>query len=604
MERRINTKPLALPRSRRRDEWRGLTSCRAGQIVPIAFFPLLREDRMRGRIDVVVRMAEALHTIINPIRVRMSAHLIPKSALARFDGSLEVLNRSYMGQTLPGGAAAPAWEVADPSVATFGDDDLGHEIYDKLGIHYKSTTAINSDLIESYWTMVNWRRAAVSKALPPVAITETKLAPAFWDATKFRAVKASFDAAMMEGNVPVAVDGGYLPVTGIGFAGNPAPSGVVAGTSIRVTGGKTQQGDSYAAGLMQAATPGQAQLRVIEDGKNRGYPEIYAEMGAADATISLANIATATQTRRMAELRQQYQGIPDEYLIDMLMQGLSVPPEDFREPVLIAMQETTIGQVERYATDGASLDQSVTRGMAMLSAPLNTPAVPTGGMVLVTIEIVPQQLYERIADKALAVKTPDELPDALRDMLDPQKVEVVPNSYADSFHSVPNGVFGYAPLNFQWQRSFARVGGRFKRPVPDAFVEDRQRIWAVEKSDPALSADFYLCPDPFPHTVFADADADPFEVTTVGSAVMTGLTQFGPGFEEDDDHYEKIMAQVDLTRIDQGSTQAVRSDSAEGDDASGDDEADVGVESTPTAPGRKARGADAGAQASVDGGVA
>lgn len=58
-----------------------------------------------------------------------------------------------------------------------------------------------------------------------------------------------------------------------------------------------------------------------------------------------------------------------------------------------------------------------------------------------------------------------------------------------------------------------------------------------------------MCPQPFPHTVFADKDADPFEIITVGNCTVSGLTVFGTGFEEDGDHYEKIIAQVDQTRI-------------------------------------------------------
>lgn len=563
MERQIQTSPLALPKSRRRDEWRGLTSARAGQIVPIAFFPLLREDSLRGRIGIQVKMAEAVHTIINPVRVTMSAYLIPKSALARFDGSLEVLNRSYMGEPLPGGAAAPAWEVKDDSIATFGNDDLGHEILDKLGVHYKSTTSLNSDLTESYWTMVNWRRAAVSKALPKVAVTETKLAPAFWDSWKFDMIKPSFDAAMMEGMVPVDLNG-QLQVVGLPVSGGANGMERQVDLKLRL------ESDAVAGAIGLKNPPFYA---VDSDGTTAG---LAGEVLQGGGTISLANIATATQTRRMAELRQRYQGIPDEYLIDMLMQGLRVPPEDFREPVLLGRGSSVIGQVERYATDGASLDQSVTNGMTQLSMPLNTPAISTGGMVLVTVEIVPEQLYERVDDLALKLKTAEQLPNALRDMLDPQKVEVVKNSYPDSFHGTPDGVFGYAPLNYQWQRNFARVGGKYKRPVPDAFVEERQRIWAVEKADPSLSADFYLCPDPFPHSVFADTAADPFEIVTIAACVMTGLTVFGAGFEEDDDHYEKILAQLDLERVESVPPSATSAGGTEpASDVSGDDPATV-----------------------------
>lgn len=546
MERQIATKPLSLPRSTRVDEWRGLTSCRAGEIVPIAYFPLLREDALRGQVMVQVRMEEALHTIINPIRVTMQAHLISKVALARFDGSMEVLNRSYMGQTLPGGGAAPAWHVEDVSIATMGDDDKGHAIYDKLGIHYRqqdymSGYKLNSDLLESYWTVVNWRSRAISKALPQWTVTTAdKLAPAFWNSWKFDHIKPTFDAAMMEGEVPVELNASRLPLQNFGWAD---ADGTGTNNARFVDG----NGSVNLASLTNMK-PMQIDSAAASDGNRRPYANLSATSGA----ISLANIEMAKKSQAFAKMRERYQGVPDEYLIDLLMQGIEVPPEDFREPILIGRASSVIGQIERYATDGASLDQSVTNGMTQLRMTLNTPAVNPGGIVLVTLEIVPEQLYERVTDIAMqmdATGSAEWLPNAMEDFLDPQKVETVQNRYADTFHGDATGIFGYAPLNHGWQRSLARVGGRYKRPLPDAFVEDRQRIWSVEKADPTLSEDFYLCPSPFPHTVFADAEADPFEVITVATTSIRGLTVFGQGFEEDDDHYDKIIAQVDTGRI-------------------------------------------------------
>lgn len=530
MERQINTSPLRVPRSRRKDEWRGLTSGKAGEVIPLAFFPMLREDALRGRIMVQVKMAEALHTIINPIRVVVQAHLVSKIALSRFEGSLETLNRSYMGQTLPGGGAAPKWHIADTAIAALGDDDLGHAIYDKLGVHYKSATKIPTDLVESYWRVINWRRASVSKALAPLPETGSALAAAFWDSWKFDAVKPSFDAALMEGAIELSIQG----TMNLGNVWNTQQTPTAAAVSANPAG---------------QPAPAAANQRLLT-GSTTSWPEV--DMASSSGIMTLANLELAKKTQAFAVLRQRYQGVPDEYLIDLLMQGINVPPEDFREPILIGRQVAVIGQTERYATNYEDLDKSLTNGVCQLSMTLNTPAVNPGGMVLVTAEIVPEQLYERTEDLALTMDasgSADWLPNYLRDELDPQKVEIVPNSFADQFHTDPAGVFGYAPLNHRWQRNFARVGGRFKRPVPDAFVEDRQRIWAVEKADPSLSEDFYLCPQPFPHTVFADTAADPFELIVVGDCAITGLTVFGQGFQEDDDHYEKIMADVDSGRI-------------------------------------------------------
>ncbi|QXP08680.1 MAG: major capsid protein [Arizlama microvirus] len=530
------TQPLPTMKSTRPDEWRGLTSVRAGVMTPIAFVPLLREDRIRANCTVQVSSDETLKVIVNPVRVRVEAFLIPKTVLERFQGSMEVLNRAYMNEPAPSGmGTTPAWYLASPP---FPANDTGHELFDKLGIHWKGGAVYNTDLVESYNQLHNWMRKNVSPGLPLVALNNTTCLPAFWESWRFAEIKPSFDAAQMEGQVPIQIDAGKVPLRNFG---------------AQTTNGTGTGNVNFTNGQGQTVTVDGANMRPAywQPGSNNTPP--FADMSAVPGTISLENIKTAEKAQVMAMMRDRYKSVPDEYLIDILMSGIEIPDADLRQPIRLATAEAVIGQTERYATDGASLDTSVSNGMAMVDFTINTPPVNTGGIVLVVLSIVPEQLYERIEDIALAVgdgtKDATKTPQYVSDYLDPQKVEAVPNSFVDVLHTDPTGIFGYAPLNYQWRRSFSRVGGKFKRPVPDAFVEDRQRIWSVEKTDPELSADFYLCPSPFPHTVFADQDADPYEVITVLQASIVGNTVFGPGFDEDMGSYDRIIAEVDQTRL-------------------------------------------------------
>jgi len=534
------TEALVTVKSTRPDEWRGLTSVKAGVINPIAFIPMLREDRLRASGSVQVRSAETLHTIVNPVRVRVESFLIAKPVLERFQGSLEFLNRSYMNEPAPPGmGSTPKWFLQHPNLPAA---DKGHELFDKLGIHYKSGQAFNTDLVEGYNQLVNWMRKNVSPGLPLVDLGNTTCLPAFWESWRFADIKPSFDAGQMEGAVPVGIDG-LLPV-GIYRNGPPQITGVP--TTLVANADQIQIGGNGTA--------------ITFDVKDKGQMGI--DLNNVDGTISLANIELARQTQAFAQLRDRYKSVPDEYLIDLLMGGINVPDTDLRQPVRLSFAEAILGQTERYATDGASLDTSVTNGMAQINFTINTPHSNTGGMVIVLLSIVPEQLYERLNDASLRYTdgqiTDVKTPRYVQDYLDPQKVEVVPNQFADVMHSDPNGIFGYAPLNYQWRRSFSRVGGKFKRPIPDAFLEDRQRIWSVEKVDPELSADFYLCPSPFPHTVFADQNADPYEVITVIQSQIVGDTVFGPGFEEDLGSYDRIMASVDKERVLSPATAAAR----------------------------------------------
>lgn len=536
MMREAHTSPIPTIKSVRPDSWRGLTSMKAGVITPIAFIPMLREERLRASCTVQIQSEETVHVIVNPVRVRVEAYLVPKTALDRFQGSLEMLNRAYEGEAAPPGfGTAPKWFM--PSAA-LPAGDKGVELLDKLGIHWADGEIINTDLIEAYNVLVNWMRKETSPGLTLAALNNTTCLPAFWDSWRFSSIKPSFDSGQMEGVVPVGIDG-TVPVTG-----------------IRRFGADTAISPAVAAQVGAATTSIQFQSA---DGRGVVFDlgttdKVMVDLSNADGSISLANINTARNAQAMAKLRDRYKSVPDEYLIDLLMAGIDVPDADLRQPMHLASAEAIIGQTERYATDGASLDTSVANGVATVRFTMNTPQINTGGIVLVVCSIVPEQLYERTQDIALHYGDGSiadiATPRYVEDYLDPQKVEAVPNKFIDTRHATPAGVFGYAPLNYRWRRSFSRVGGKFKRPVPDAFVEDRQRIWAVEKTNPALSADVYLCPVPFPHTVFADTVADPYEVITVCEAQLVGSTVFGPGFEEDLGSYDRIIAAVDQTRID------------------------------------------------------
>ena len=49
---------------------------------------------------------------------------------------------------------------------------------------------------------------------------------------------------------------------------------------------------------------------------------IWAELTSGNATLSLADIEQARKTAAFARLRSSYDGIDDEYIIDLLMQGI------------------------------------------------------------------------------------------------------------------------------------------------------------------------------------------------------------------------------------------------------------------------------------------
>lgn len=532
----MHTNPIDVERSIRGDELRALTTCRAGKSVPVGFVPVLREDAVqRGSYRLAFEMDETIHPLMNSINVTAYAHFVPWLAFERFGGSMEILNRSYQRQPEPNGGSPVEFfhHMAFDRAAAF---------WRTLGVHWPQGASINTSPLEAYNVLVNWRRQARSNKLPVRHIYDTSLAQAFWNNPLMSHIVPDFDQAAMDGEVELQWATPRLPISGISRVGTNAPAANVAGVESHAG---VQANVTYPHG----SATGSAALRFNTN--SAGTPEVFAELEQSGIRLSLANLELAKKTAAFAKLRDKYSGLDDDHIIDLLMEGIRVPDEALKQPILLDRKSTIFGYSERHAMDGASLDMSVTTGKTSLNLNFRTPAMNVGGIILITVEIVPEQLYERIYDRMLGVGNPDQLPNFMRDYLDPEKVDIVQNRYVDVMHAEPNGVFGYAPLNHMWKRNFSRIGGKYYRPTPDAFVEDRQRFWSVEQLNPTLTADFYMVPATLPHSVFLDTISDPFEIMTVGTSTIIGRTVFGKVLDEDEGSYEAIMSQIDTARISQ-----------------------------------------------------
>nr|QPB07461.1 MAG: major capsid protein [Microvirus sp.] len=514
----ISTSPIAVEKTVRMDEVRALTTCRAGKIIPVTFIPLLREDRVsRGRLNLKLQMAETIHPLMNAVNVTAYVHFVPYLAFSRFGGSLEALNRSYQG--VP--------ELHNSTVIPFfatSAFNRTHDFWKTLGVHWKEGEQINMAPVEAYNEIVNFRRAARSDKLPQRTAADRTLAAAFWKNSNLWHIVPDFDQAAMDGEVPLEFAVSKLPVRS-----------------------KASMGNTVDTRRSPAGMPGHNPV-VDGDGGMTWGDQVFVEMKNSGIKLSLSNIELAKQTAAFAKLRQQYEGLDDDHIIDLLMEGIRVPNEALKQPLLLDKKSTIFGYNERHAMDGANLDVSVTTGQTSLSLNFRTPPMNMGGVIVVTVEIVPEQLYERQKDMFLATTDTAKLPNFMRDYLDPEKVAIVKNDFVDVEHSTPGGTFGFAPLNHEWKRSLTRIGGKYYRRNPDTFVEDRQRFWSVEQLNPTLTSDFYLVGS-LPHNIFMDTASDPFEILTLGAVEIVGNTVFGKVLEEDGGHYDAIIDQIDTTRI-------------------------------------------------------
>lgn len=541
--RRTKTTPIPVNRSGRTLDLRCMTSMPAGRMVPIAAFNLLREDQLAtSRLRINFDMMETVEILMNAVQVNVKAYLVPHLAFDRFGNSMDALNRSYAGEpTVEGGTVIPYFNTKAGAAAGV-DEVLGY-----MGKHFREGQTINTAYNEAYNVIWNFRAANRSPDITPRALNDVTLAPAFWQHSQFQHVVPDFDQATIDGEVPLNVVDGALPIVGLGVDGAASTTPV----SVKESGkGATSQ--TYVSSWNSAMTGPQG-LYIEADyraGAGANLPSVYAEMKDNGVTVSLANIELARKTQAFAALRKQYNGLSDDYIIDMLMSGLTVSDQGWTQPILLYDRTTIFGMNKRYASDSVDLTASVVNGATFLDITLRTPQVPMGGVVMIVAEALPEQLFERQVDPFLVTTNVATLPDFLRDTLDPEKVVVVQNQQIDVDHDTPNGTFGYAPLNWVWNQIGPMIGGKFLRPAVDAdFDEDRQRIWAVETENPTLSSDFYIVTDI--HTKpFVVTDQDPFEAVMRGMVRITGNTVFGNLLIEASDDYDKIMAEAPIDRID------------------------------------------------------
>jgi hypothetical protein len=532
---RQSVSPINVPRSMRGHEISTLTSMQAGRMMPIAAIPILREDSVRrGTCRMSFEMHETAEILMNAVHCDVSAYFVPFLASERFSG-MDALNRSYQG--------IPEREGEDP-VPFFETELRGavgtNPVLEYMGLHAKADTAINMFYNEAYNIAWNYRAKNRSLNIQERDRLDKTLAPAFWKHDRYRHIVPDFDQALIDGEVALNIVNERLPVQGIGVHPNNTTGSNVG---VEGVGGDETYTHSYLPNA--GVSPGV----YIKASAVDGVPEIFSELQQNGITVSLSNIELAKRTAAFAKLREQYNGLDDEYLIDLLMSGIQVPEQMYKQPMLLAKQSTIFGMSKRYASDAANLTESVVNGATFVDLTWRLPRMTTGGVIMLFAECVPDQLFERQQEPLLFTSEVAQLPEYLRDELDPEKVDVVYNGYVDVDHDTPDAVFGYEPLHAKWHVKGRRVGGRFLRPEVDAsFDEARQRIWSSEVQNPTLSEDFYLASEVHLKP-FANQNIDPFEVVATGQVVIEGNTVFGGALTEATDNYEQVLEKAPTETI-------------------------------------------------------
>jgi len=516
-DQQVRRSPVEHQPTMRDDTAAVVTTGNGGKFIPLKMFPLFREDgMMNSTLTISFEMAELSNMIINPVRATAAAYFVPKLALDRFP-DMGAIDRSWNGEPEIDASVIPWFKPLT------GNPSTDWPILETLGLHGSAVDTPNDEYVEAYNQVWNYIATQRSPSLVKRDILDPSLAPAFWEHTQMRYVKPTFDEAMVSGRVPLSFVGGteQLPI----YWDKQTPTTQVTSTDAEEAG----------------------KWKFIQSGDATN--SIWAELNSDSAVISLADIDLARETVAWSRLRNQYQGLSDEWMMDQMLAGIRIPDQSLKNPMLIDHSSTIFGLEERYATDGANLSESVAQGRTAVQLNMRVPRTSCGGVVVVVAQCLPEQLYERQRDHYFMASSVADLPNRTADELDPQPVDMVKNKEVDESHTLPDDLFGYQPLNAKWIRTTPRVGGDYYKASPTApWTEIRNRIWDTNVVDPELGPDFYLATD-IKQDVFANQTVDTFEFWCSGTARINGLTYFGPELLEGSDDYAKVVAQVDTEAL-------------------------------------------------------
>lgn len=183
-------------------------------------------------------------------------------------------------------------------------------------------------------------------------------------------------------------------------------------------------------------------------------------------------------------------------------------------------------------------------GNLTLSTSINVPKASYGGIIFSTFEFMPERLFARSKDVYMEVVDEAGLPNALRDSLNEEPVEIVTNGEIDTAHTTPAGTFGYRELNGKWNRDRTLLGGDFQSLTPGTpATAARTQIWQPEFIDPALNSDMWRCPHPFPQDPFSSPANDAVTLSIRVECAISGLTQFGQRLVEDNSEFADITTE-------------------------------------------------------------
>lgn len=501
------------PRNTRREARTLVGRFRGGKLVPVMAVPIRSNEGGMLSQSITMELDPVAGRLLTPVYGELIAVFVPVQAIdamrdpdAEYAGMTEVLREKLLS-----------------GVPLFGVENE-NEITRRCGVNPRSIGGV-----KKVSTAVGWAHNAAVNHLRRLKYVNAEMVTpslrgvsrALLSSTILERLNGVLDPEdRVNGMVQLDLPTVQLPVTGIGYAGNPNVN--VAGVSVRTT----KPADDFVTDGHDRQVNGTVVIDT-DSGGAAARPRIYATLnGVAAGGVQLQDFYNAEQMDRLVRTMREIVEQNPEYGDEMVLRwshGLSVDPG--KTPFVIAEKRQQFGRDLVPAMDTAGVQADFVRSDMALQMSFSVPIPRTelGGVIMTFACLKP--------DEVLANQPHPFLSDnwgADNFVADELAMDPIPVTIRELDSECTSGqestVAFYTGLNALKQ---AYVSYGFNRQLNPATVTNKTAVWQVQIPY-SVTPTSILYPVDLSHYPFADQAAEVCTYSLASNAVVQTPMIYGP----------------------------------------------------------------------------
>jgi hypothetical protein len=480
---------------------------KGGKLAPVMAVPFRESESGILNQEVTFELDPIAGKMITPVIAEVFAVYVPIQAIDALKNPNEAYagNEEIIRQKLLSGA--PLFDMEAES-----------ELSQRMGVVPRSIAGVKS-VCEvtrlAHNCAVNYlRRRKYVNALQLLA-ANTAMTPALLSTTILERLNGVLDPEdRINGSVDLELGTVKAAVSGFGTNVTSGTAGPAAG--MRETDGSTSTYANYYS----------TSAMVVEmDGSTPPIPQVFADLaGGSAGNISLSDFYNAERMDALVRQMRQMVDENPEYGEDMVARfahGLSV--EVGKQPFMLYESQTVYGAQQRYATDGASLDDSQSDLTNRVRFTVPVPKTELGGMVVTFAVLKPDETISAQPHPILS-----EAWGAINYIADEQKIDPVPVTIRDldgDCAQVDEGTIVLYTGNNELKRRYVNYG--FARNLDQTKVAAKTALWQYE-IPASVTPEGVIYPDALSHYPFSDQTAEVCTYVVNSSARINTPIVYGP----------------------------------------------------------------------------